>query len=553
MELHYLTLKRQSEFLSAHLAGADILDSYTQKKNEHTLLFRTVSQNQLELILSTDPVLPFILLRPAQKRARLSTRVIPELIDKKIVKIEIAERDRVISFIFTHADQVFKCQFFRHNSNFFLIDSDNMIQSAFKHNKKQQGKIYQSPANDLLDPMKNSQKEILEKLNQFPDVLFSQFLRKNIFYISPLILQEISIRSQLKLDIPVRDLKRSQLDLTFHHLREFIAACESDSPRIYFADEYPLSFSLTNLKIYQKASCQIFGDINEALEHFIFKRLRYDRKQKQAERISLLINKKLDQLNGWINHLSQLPDEKIQRINLQKQGELILAQMHQIPAGVSTTEVTDLFDREQKKITIKLDPALSPRKNAELYFQKAKEVSEKMRKNRENLKRLQQKQKQLHNYQELLQNNPMDKILNQIEKKLIELRVMQTDDERMQEIYHPYRQYFYENWEIWVGKNAKDNDQMTFHLAHKEDFWLHAQGVGGSHVIIRKSQRKQDPPKSVLEYAARLAAGFSQARSSSYVPVMFTRVKYVRKPRGSDAGAVIPERTKTIFVEPLEK
>ena len=188
-----------------------------------------------------------------------------------------------------------------------------------------------------------------------------------------------------------------------------------------------------------------------------------------------------------------------------------------------------------------------------LYFQRAREVSDQMRKKKENLKHLQSQQKQLYHYHDLIKNNPTDANLSAIENKLIELRIMQTDDERMQEIYRPYRSYIFQNWEIWVGKSAKDNDQMTFHKAHKEDFWLHAQGVSGSHVIIRKPQRKQDLPKSVLEYAARLAAGNSQARTSSYVPVIYTRVKYLRKPRGSEAGAVIPERIKSIFVEPLVK
>jgi predicted ribosome quality control (RQC) complex YloA/Tae2 family protein len=307
------------------------------------------------------------------------------------------------------------------------------------------------------------------------------------------------------------------------------------------------------MQVYQKHPFHIFENINEALTYFIFHRLKQDRKRKQTERILAFINKKLHQINDWLTYLTNLPDEVMQRHNLQRVGELILAQLHQIPIGVSSAEITDLFDPEQPKIWIKLDGTLSARENAEQYFQKAREVSDKMRKTKENLKHLQQQQKQLYHYQELIQGNPTEKVLNQIENKLIELRIIQTDDERMQEVYRPYRLYFHKNWEIWVGKNAKDNDHMTFHLAHKEDFWLHAQGVSGSHVIIRKIQRKQDPPKSVLEYAARLAATYSQARNSSYIPVIYTRVKYLRKPRGSEAGAVIPERTKSFFVEPLTK
>jgi len=553
MELHYLTLKRQSEFLSAKLTDAEIQDSYTQKKNEQTLLIKTVTQNLLELVLSTDPALPFILLRPAQKRARLSTRVIPDVVDKRISKIEIAQRDRVISIYFMQSDLIYKCQFFRNNSNFFLVDHHDRILSTFKHNQKHRNKIYHLQESKLLDPLQINRENLSERLNKQADILLSQFLKNNFFYITPVLLQEISVRTDLNLDVPLQDLKSSYIDDAFQQLREVITACQSDLPRVYIDGDYPIALGLTALQIFQKYSCHIYETINEALIYFIFHRLKQDRKRKQVESITTVINKKLSQIDNWITHLANLPDELIQRKKLQRVGELILAQLHQIPSGVSTAEITDLFEPQQPRVSVKLDGTLSARENAELYFQKARAVSDQMRKKKENLRHLQRQQKQLYHYQELIQGNPADKVLSQIENKLIESRIMQTDDERMQEIYRPYRSYLYENWEIWVGKSAKDNDQLTFHWAHKEDFWLHAQGVSGSHVIIRKTQRKQDPPKSVLEYAARLAAGNSQARTSSYVPVIYTRVKYLRKPRGSEAGAVIPERTKSIFVEPLVK
>jgi predicted ribosome quality control (RQC) complex YloA/Tae2 family protein len=390
-------------------------------------------------------------------------------------------------------------------------------------------------------------------MNFNPDMLYSQFIKKNIFYVTPVILKEIGLRAHLNLDLPSRDLKNSDLEDAIRHLLELITACQTDPPRVYREGDYPLALTLTDFQLFQKYSAEVFENINEALIYFIFHRLKQDKKRKQAERITGLIDKKLQQIQTWIVHLTQLPDEVVQRKELQRVGELILAQLHQIPAGVASADIIDLFDPMQRRISIKLDSTLSARENAELYFQRAREVSDKMRKNKENLRHLQSQQKQLYHYHDLIKNNPTDKNLSAIESKLIELRIMQTDDERMQEIYRPYRSYLYENWEIWVGKSAKDNDQLTFHWAHKEDFWLHAQGVSGSHVIIRKPQRKQDPPKSVLEYAARLAAGNSQARTSSYVPVIYTRVKYLRKPRGSEAGAVIPERTKSIFVEPLVK
>jgi predicted ribosome quality control (RQC) complex YloA/Tae2 family protein len=105
-------------------------------------------------------------------------------------------------------------------------------------------------------------------------------------------------------------------------------------------------------------------------------------------------------------------------------------------------------------------------------------------------------------------------------------------------------------WEILIGKNAGNNDLLTFKFAHKYDYWLHAQGVPGSHVIIHQSDKNIEPPMRIIEKAASIAAYFSASKTSSTVPVNYTKVKYVRKPRKAQPGMVIISQSKTIFVEP---
>lgn len=551
MELHYLTLKRQADYLSSYLLKGVIEESYSQKKNEQIIVIKSASGKILELILSADALFPFIILRPAQKRARLSTTVMPDLIGKTITQITISDMDRILSFSFAETDEIFKCQFFRHQTNFFLINRNNIIKNAFKHQKKYSHMTFQIAESKKIDPLKISSDELFHTVEVFPDLPFSQFLKKNVLYISPLVSQEMTLRTQLNFDVFLKDLNHSELNFFLSELQKFILHCLSDAPRVYLDNNHPVCFALSELHLYRNYSYQIFETINDALIFYIFNRLKSDRQQKQIERIQTLIDKKLRQLDEFIGQLSQFPDEQLQRKNFQKMGELLLAHLNRIPAGVGSVEVPDLFDIQQKPLRISLDPTLSPQENAERYFQKAREVSTKIRKRKEKLKFLQQQKKQIIHLKEAISHQPDTKNLQRIEQKLVELHLMQTDEEKMREIYRPYRQYFYENWEIWVGKNARDNDQMTFKSAHKEDLWLHAQGVSGSHVIIRKVPHQQDPPKSVLEYAARLAATYSHARHSTYVPVIYTRVKYVRKPRGSEPGVVIPERTKSIFVEPL--
>jgi predicted ribosome quality control (RQC) complex YloA/Tae2 family protein len=134
-----------------------------------------------------------------------------------------------------------------------------------------------------------------------------------------------------------------------------------------------------------------------------------------------------------------------------------------------------------------------------------------------------------------------------------ELRNLQKTDnlnpEKEKTIVLPFKKFEFEGYEVFVGKSAKNNDELTLKFARKDDLWLHARGVSGSHVIIRK--KGQNPiPVSVIRKAAQLAAYYSKGKSASLCPVIYTPKKYVRKPKGADPGAVVVEKEEVILAEP---
>jgi predicted ribosome quality control (RQC) complex YloA/Tae2 family protein len=100
-----------------------------------------------------------------------------------------------------------------------------------------------------------------------------------------------------------------------------------------------------------------------------------------------------------------------------------------------------------------------------------------------------------------------------------------------------------------VGKSASNNDELTLKVAQKNDLWLHAKGVSGSHVVI-KNQNNKPFPNEVIHYAAQLAAYYSKSKGSAMVPVIFTPKKFVRKPKGANPGQVFVEKEELILVEP---
>jgi predicted ribosome quality control (RQC) complex YloA/Tae2 family protein len=114
----------------------------------------------------------------------------------------------------------------------------------------------------------------------------------------------------------------------------------------------------------------------------------------------------------------------------------------------------------------------------------------------------------------------------------------------------PFKVFEFEGFTIWVGKSAKDNDEMLRGFIHKDDLWLHARQVPGSHVVIRLKGMSA-LPNTVLERAAGLAAFYSKFKTESLAPVIYTEAKFVRKVKGSAPGSVMVDREKVVMVAPI--
>lgn len=117
------------------------------------------------------------------------------------------------------------------------------------------------------------------------------------------------------------------------------------------------------------------------------------------------------------------------------------------------------------------------------------------------------------------------------------------------EVSRPFKVFEIDGYTIWVGKSAKDNDEMLRNFVHKDDLWLHARGVPGSHVIIRR-KGTLSVPQQVMERAASLAAFYSKLKTDSLSPVSLTEAKYVRKVKGSAPGSVVVDKEKVMLIEP---
>lgn len=232
-------------------------------------------------------------------------------------------------------------------------------------------------------------------------------------------------------------------------------------------------------------------------------------------------------------HLSELEHQ----VDYQTQGSLLLSHMHNIIPGAKQVSLPR-WDDPDELVTIKLDPAKSLVDNANRLFVKAKNQHIEKEKRTQYLDQLLE---QLYVVAE--RRATLATISNW--KELLRFEQKQPVKSN---VVNPWRVFRLDNLEVWIGKHAQGNDELL-RRAHKDDLWLHARGVTGSHVLVRNAGKKMSQPQ--LEKAAAWAAFYSKGRSEQLCPVSYTERKYVRKPKGAAAGAVLMEREKVIIVAPL--
>lgn len=254
-----------------------------------------------------------------------------------------------------------------------------------------------------------------------------------------------------------------------------------------------------------------------------------------------MLQTRLSNLEHYLNKTESKRNEIEQDDHYKKWADLIMANLHQIKPGSTSIQLPDFYD--QKSIDIKLKQDLSPQKNAELYYKKSKNRMIEIEYLRKTIADKQKEMQGLKREKEAIESSTELKTLRE---KTFALQVERSAEKKPS---LPYHEFEYKGFKILVGRNATANDELTLKHAYKEDLWLHAKDVAGSHVLI-KFQAGKVFPGDVIERAAEMAAYNSKRKNESLCPVIVVPRKFVRKRKGDPPGAVMVEREKVIMVEP---
>ncbi len=283
-----------------------------------------------------------------------------------------------------------------------------------------------------------------------------------------------------------------------------------------------------------------FSSAIEAVNQFY---IQYQKHFKLSRAKTTLIKQLENQLKKTGNYIQKTQVKLDKLENSRKNDEIaniIMANLHAIPSNVDRVELFDFY--QNQTIEIKLKLGLSPQKNAENYYRKGKNQKVETKQLKENIH---QKEIMLSAITEQLEEVKCIEDYKTL-KGFIKTNANSTNKP---EKGLPYRKVNFQGFDILIGKSATSNDELTQRIAKKDDLWLHAKDVSGSHVVV-KAAGQQHFPKPVIEFAAALAAFHSKRKNDSLCPVIYTLKKHVRKPKYALPGQVVVEKEQVILIEP---
>lgn len=553
-----ITVAALVQELRDNLTGGRIAKIAQPEPDELLLTIKTPA-GQRKLYISASASLPLIYLTDENKLSPMTAPNFCMLLRKhigngRITSISQPKLERIISLHIEHLNELgdlcekkLIIEIMGKHSNIIFCDDKDMILDSIKHVSAQMssvrevlpGRTYFIPDTmEKSDPLSVNEKEFLDTLKEKP-VSLGKAIYTSFTGISPVIAEDICFLAGLDSQLPASELDE---DTFLHLFRQFsyymddIRGCHFH-PCIYYDGTSPKDFGAVALSHFSNYTKQEFTSISEVLNTYYATKNTLTRiRQKSADlrhvvQTALERNRKKFELQK-----KQLRDTE-NREKYKVYGELIHTYGYNL--APDSGELTALNYYTNEEITIPLDPTLTPAENAQKYFNKYN----KQKRTFEALTALIQETADDIHY--------LESISNALDIALTEADLIQIKEELMQTGYvrrkytkkkekitsRPMHYISSDGYHMYVGKNNLQNEELTFSFANGNDWWFHAKGAPGSHVIVKTGG--DELPDRTFEEAGRLAAYYSKNRGSDKVEIDYVEKKHVKKPNGSKPGFVV--------------
>ena len=565
-----ITIANITKELNDKLLGGRIR-KIAQPENDELILTIKSAEGNFRLLISASASLPLIYLTENNKPSPMTAPNFCMLLRKhiengKLVGISQPGLERIIRFDIEHLDELgdlrrktLVVEIMGKHSNIIFCDENDRIIDSIKHVSLQMSSVREVlPGRTYFIPVTQEKADPLElTLDSFTSLIGAKStkLAKAIYTsytgISPVAANEVVFRSGINSEMSgnaLSELEMLHLYKTFSYYIEDIKT-GNFAPQIVYQGKTPIEYAALPLTIYSDLETITHESISYILETYYAERNTVTRIRQRSVDLRKIVQTALERSRKKYDiQAKQLKDTE-KRDTYRIYGELLTTYGYSAQPGAKSLDVLNYYTNED--LTIPLDPQLTALENAKKYFDKYGKLKRTYEAVSELLKETGDEVDHLDSISTALDIALSEEDLVEIKEELMEygyIKKRHPGGKKPKITSKPFHYISSDGYHMYVGKNNFQNEELTFKFATGNDWWFHAKGVPGSHVIV-KTEGADDMPDATFEEAGRLAAYYSQSRENEKVEIDYIQKKHIKKPKGGKPGFVVYYTNYSLMID----
>ena len=547
------------------------INKIAQPESDELLFTIKSSQGQFRLAVSASASLPFVYLTEQNKPSPLTAPNFCMVLRKhiangRITRIYQPQMERIIHFEVEHLDEMgdlctktLIVELMGKHSNIIFCNQNGVIIDSIKRVSAMMssvrevlpGREYCIPATqeEKFNPLEVTEDSFMNVVMKKP-LPITKALYASLTGFSPLMASELCHRASIDGDMPTDSLNEDGKKHLYNHFTWLMEDVKNAAyePNIVYNGKEPIDFSCFALSQFEDYEIQIFDSVSAVLEQYYANKNQFTRIRQKSVDLRKIVGTALERnRKKYQLQQKQLKDtEKREKYKIY--GELIHTYGYGLEEGAKKLEALNYYTNEM--VTIPLDETLNAMDNAKKYFEKYN----KQKRTFEALSKLIEETKAEIDHLESISASmdiaQTEDDLVQIKEELIEFGYIKRKktDKKAKIKSKPFHYRSSDGYDIFVGKNNYQNDELTFKVATGNDWWFHAKGMPGSHVIVKANN--EELPDRTFEEAGMLAAYYSNGRDAEKVEIDYLQKKNIKKPNGAAPGFVVYYTNYSLTIAP---
>ncbi len=568
-----ITIAAMVKELNTTLSGGRF-SKIAQPEPDELIITAKGNEGQKRLLLSASASLPLLYFTEKNKPSPLTAPNFCMLLRKhigtaRISKIVQPDMERVVEFHLEHLNELgdpcckkLIIELMGKHSNIIFCDDKGMILDSIKHVSSHMSSVREVlPGRDYFipktegkwNPLTISREDFETHVCTRPCEI-SRALYTTLNGLSPVVSQEICYRASLDGNDAAQSLDENARLHLYHTLCRYMEQVQEGAftPNIVYRGDEPVEYGVLPFQQYGKEYCaKTFSSVSSMLETYYASKSALTRIRQKSADLRRIVQTALERDRKKLSLQQKQMKDTAKKEKYRVYGELINTYGYGLEEGCSSFQALNYYTNEE--ITIPLDPTLTPAQNSKKYFDRYGKLKRTEEALTVQMAETEEAIAHLESIANALDIARAENDLSQIKDELtqcgyIKKHFSSKKGQKMQARSKPLHYVSTDGYDIYVGKNNFQNDELTFKFATGNDWWFHAKKMAGSHVVVKS--KDGELPDRVFEEAGRLAAYYSKGRTAPKVEIDYIQKKHVKKPGGAKPGFVVYYTNYSLMATP---